>query len=104
MAQEPIDLAEYRKRREKQAAVSWRVRLFGGSEPSLGPGEVHCTKCRQPISRRASQCPHCGVHFSGSAADFAPQQYFLGKTWVKWVFLLLILSLILAAFQGWAGI
>ena len=37
MAQEPIDLAEYRKRREKKSAVSWRARLFGGSEPSLGP-------------------------------------------------------------------
>lgn len=101
MTRKPIDLAEYRKRRKKKK--SWREHLFGAENPP-GPGEVSCPKCKQPASGRASRCPHCGVHFSGFAADFAPKPHFLSKPWVRVVLLVLIIALIAAALQEWMGI
>jgi hypothetical protein len=65
MNQDPIDLAKYRELRKKASAEPIRACLSG---------EVPCGKCRHPVSARAQQCPNCGVHFSGFAADFDPSR------------------------------
>ena len=79
MPNEPIDLNAHRERRareQKQRARSRTPAEETGADslPPLGPGEVPCARCNAPISRRALRCMHCGVHFSGRAETFAPQE------------------------------
>ncbi|WP_198085234.1 hypothetical protein [Variovorax sp. E3] len=75
---EPIDLAAHRERRARQAqqraaaAQAARDGADASSEP--GPGEVPCIRCNEPVFGYALRCPHCGVHFSGRAEDFAPKE------------------------------
>lgn len=66
MNQPPIDLAQYKKSRKAKPARSDAV------VHSCGPGEVPCVRCKQPIAARAKRCPHCKIHFTGLAEDFAP--------------------------------
>ncbi|WP_413748946.1 hypothetical protein [Variovorax sp. Varisp62] len=45
---------------------------MGTAQP--GPDEVPCIRCKEPVFGYALRCPHCGVHFSGRAEDFAPKE------------------------------
>lgn len=84
---EPIDLAAHRERRarlkklqqERAAAQASRdadanTATDAPAQPGMGPGEVPCVRCKQPVFGYALRCPHCGVHFSGRAEAFAPKE------------------------------
>jgi hypothetical protein len=80
-----IDLAAHRERRarlkklqqERAAAQASRdadTLTDAPAQPGMGPGEVPCVRCKQPVFGYALRCPHCGVHFSGRAEAFAPKE------------------------------
>lgn len=80
-----IDLAAHRERRarlkklqqERAAAQASRdadTATDASAQPGMGPGEVPCVRCKQPVFGYALRCPHCGVHFSGRAEAFAPKE------------------------------
>lgn len=93
---DPIDLAARRERRarqEKQRAAAQASRDADAStEP--GPGEVPCIRCNEPVFGYALRCPHCGVHFSGRAEDFAPREGLSRRT--KAIVTLVAVALLLA--------
>lgn len=70
---DPIDLAAHRERRARLQQQRERQQRTDGSPPEPGPDEVPCPRCKEPIYGKVRQCPHCGVYFVGSAADFAPR-------------------------------
>ena len=69
---DPIDLAAHRERRARLHQQRERQRA-AGSPPEPDPDEMPCPRCKELIYGKVRQCPHCGVHFVGSAADFAPR-------------------------------
>ncbi len=99
---EPIDLAAHRERRARlhqqqlrQRAAAQAARDAADSAgPGPGPGEVPCARCGEPIFGQARQCPHCGVHFSGGAAVYAPKQGMSRRT--KCIVALVAVALLLA--------
>ena len=109
MPNDPIDLAEHRRRREQRqkkprepAAHGPRFSsaLLHRKEekkplPALGPGKVPCVRCHAPIPGRARRCRSCGLHFTGHAEDFAPKKRL--PRWVQVLLVVIVLSLALAA-------
>ncbi|MFS2101884.1 hypothetical protein ACCC97_23275 [Variovorax sp. Varisp85] len=73
---DPIDLAAHRERRARQQKLRAAAQASHGADASAkpGPDEVPCIRCKEPIFGYALRCPHCGVHFSGRAEDFAPNE------------------------------
>jgi len=45
-----------------------------GAEQRTDDDIVPCAKCGELIAAQAIRCPHCGIHFSGSACDFVPEE------------------------------
>ncbi|WP_019653503.1 hypothetical protein [Variovorax atrisoli] len=72
---DPIDLAAHRERRARlqQQRLRDGRRDADPSPPEPGPDEVPCARCGELIYGKVRQCPHCGVHFLGGAAVFAPK-------------------------------
>lgn len=107
----PIDLAAHRERRARlkklqqqrataQAQEQEQRDADAGSDdaaqpgPGMGPGEVPCVRCKQPVFGYALRCPHCGVHFSGRAEAFAPKEGMSRRT--KLIVALVAVALLLA--------
>lgn len=105
----PIDLAAHRERRarlkklqqQRATAQAQEQRdADAGSDdaaqpgPGMGPGEVPCVRCKQPVFGYALRCPHCGVHFSGRAEAFAPKEGMSRRT--KLIVALVAVALLLA--------
>lgn len=106
-AGDPIDLAAHRERRarlkklqqERAAAQASRdadadAISDASVQPGMGPGEVPCVRCKQPVFGYALRCPHCGVHFSGRAEAFAPKEGLSRRT--KLIVALVAVALLLA--------
>ncbi|WP_418123678.1 hypothetical protein [Variovorax sp. 160MFSha2.1] len=72
---DPIDLAAHRERRARLQQQRQRdgQRDAGTPPPEPGPDDVPCARCGELIYGKVRQCPHCGVHFLGGAAVFAPK-------------------------------
>ena len=72
---DPIDLSAHRERhaRQQQQRQREEQRGAGSQQPEPGPEEVPCARCGELIYGKVRQCPHCGVHFLGGAAAFAPK-------------------------------
>jgi hypothetical protein len=107
----PIDLAAHRERRARlkklqqqravaparrdaDAATNASADVSGPPGPGMGPGEVPCVHCKQPVFGYALRCPHCGVHFSGRAEAFAPKEGLSRRT--KLIVALVAVALLLA--------
>ena len=113
MSDDPIDLADYRVRKARRknsrgsasgaAPVAPNKPSFRSrrsrepTEPTAlpGRGEVPCARCQTPISRNATKCLVCGLHYSGRAEDFAPKQK--RARWIILVAAALLLSLLAAS-------
>ena len=72
---DPIDLAAHRERRARLQQQRLRDGRHDADPPppEPGPDEVPCARCGELIYGKVRQCPHCGVHFLGGAAVFAPK-------------------------------
>jgi len=72
---DPIDLAAHRERRARLQQQRQRDGRHdaGTPPPEPGPDDVPCARCGELIYGKVRQCPHCGVHFLGGAAVFAPK-------------------------------
>ena len=111
MPPHPVDLARHRERRaERLAALEVASRAEAKAKADaeaalplvrlarLDRGEVHCPRCKAPISGQRQRCPHCGVHFNSRAADFAPPEP--KALWARLVAGAIALSLLAAAVTG----
>ena len=83
MSEKIVDLAQFKQRQAARSAI--------------GRGQVACAACGLGVFAKVQTCPHCGVHFAGCAADYAPQP---ARSWRWWAVLGISLLALLAALLG----
>lgn len=70
---------------------------FGDSDDQVDT--ISCPNCRVEIYDEAEQCPHCGEYVSVGTNPFASK-----PAWVRWLFFLIIVFLILTFLLPMVGI